>query len=74
MEPLIQGAAGMRMYDPALLARLREVTREVDTFLIADEVFTGYGRTGAMWACELAGIRPDFLCTAKGFTVTVLTN
>ncbi|MEC7523681.1 MAG: adenosylmethionine--8-amino-7-oxononanoate transaminase [Myxococcota bacterium] len=72
VEPLIQGAAGMRMYDPALLARLREVTREVDTFLIADEVFTGYGRTGAMWACELAGITPDFLCTAKGFTAGVL--
>lgn len=72
VEPLIQGAAGMRMYAPQLLARLREVTREVDTFLIADEVFTGYGRTGAMWACELAGITPDFLCTAKGFTAGVL--
>jgi adenosylmethionine-8-amino-7-oxononanoate aminotransferase len=72
VEPLVQGAAGMRMYPPALLARLREATRRADTLLIADEVFTGYGRTGAMWACDLAGVTPDLLCTAKGFTAGLL--
>jgi adenosylmethionine-8-amino-7-oxononanoate aminotransferase len=72
VEPLIQGAAGMLMYPPAVLRRLRELTTRVDTFLIADEVFTGYGRTGAMWACELANIAPDLLCTAKGFTAGIL--
>jgi adenosylmethionine-8-amino-7-oxononanoate aminotransferase len=72
VEPLLQGAAGMRMYEPALLRRLRDATHTADTFLIADEVFTGYGRTGRMWACELAGVVPDLLCTAKGFTAGVL--
>jgi adenosylmethionine-8-amino-7-oxononanoate aminotransferase len=72
VEPLIQGAAGMRMYPVEVLQRLREATSRADTFLIADEVFTGYGRTGAMWACELAGISPDIMCVAKGFTAGVL--
>lgn len=72
VEPLIQGAAGMRMHPPEVLRRLREITREVDTFLIADEVFTGYGRTGRMFACELAGITPDLMCLAKGFTAGIL--
>jgi len=72
VEPLLQGAAGMQMYDDSLLRALREKTREIDTFLIADEVFTGYGRTGAMWACDRAGVVPDLLCTAKGFTAGVL--
>ncbi len=62
----------MRTHPAALLRRLRAVTHEVDTLLIADEVFTGYGRTGAMWACELAGVAPDLLCVAKGFTAGVL--
>ena len=51
-----------------LLRRLREVTRAVDTFLICDEVFTGLGRTGAMWASTHADITPDLLCTAKGLS------
>ena len=72
VEPLLQGAAGMRTYPEELLVRLREATTAIDTFLIADEVFTGYGRTGAMWACERAGVVPDLLCTAKGFTAGVL--
>lgn len=72
VEPLIQGAAGMRMYDPALLRALYDATREADTLLIADEVFTGYGRTGQMWACDHAGITPDLLCLGKGFTAGVL--
>jgi adenosylmethionine-8-amino-7-oxononanoate aminotransferase len=72
VEPLVQGASGMRMHPPEVLRRLRESTRAIDTFLIADEVFTGYGRTGAMWACERAGITPDVMCIAKGFTAGIL--
>jgi adenosylmethionine-8-amino-7-oxononanoate aminotransferase len=72
VEPIVQGAAGMRMYPPKLLAALREETARADTFLIADEVFTGFGRTGPMWACDHAGITPDLLCTAKGLSGGVL--
>lgn len=72
VEPLIQGASGMRMHPPEVLRRIRAATSKIDTFLIADEVFTGYGRTGAMWACELAGVVPDLMCVAKGFTAGVL--
>ncbi len=72
VEPIVQGAAGMRMYRPEFLAALRDETRRADTFLIADEVFTGFGRTGPMWACEHAGIAPDLLCTAKGLSGGVL--
>jgi adenosylmethionine---8-amino-7-oxononanoate aminotransferase len=68
VEPAIQGAGGMRMPPPEVLRRLRALADELDTFLIADEVFTGYGRTGTMWGCDQAGISPDLLCTAKGFT------
>lgn len=68
VEPLIQGAAGMQMWPPELLVRLREATERADTFLIADEVFTGFGRTGAMWACDHAHITPDLLCTSKAFS------
>jgi len=68
VEPVVQGAAGMRMYSPSRLAALREATRRADTFLIADEVFTGFGRTGPMWACDHAEVAPDLLCTAKGLT------
>lgn len=68
VEPIIQGAAGMRMYAPKLLAALRDACDRVDTFLIADEVFTGIGRTGTMWACEHAAIAPDIVCTAKGLS------
>jgi adenosylmethionine-8-amino-7-oxononanoate aminotransferase len=67
VEPLVQGAAGMRMYPPEYLKRLREVTAECDVLLIVDEVFTGYGRTGRMWACEHAGITPDVMCLGKAF-------
>ncbi len=72
VEPVVQGAAGMRMYPAALLAALREETRRADTFLIADEVFTGFGRTGPMWASGHADITPDLLCTAKGLSGGVL--
>lgn len=72
VEPLIQGAAGMRMHPPEMLKRLRDATHAIDTFLIADEVFTGYGRTGRMFACEHASITPDLMCLAKGFTAGIL--
>ena len=68
VEPIVQGAAGMRIYDPAYLRAARELCDRHDVFLIADEVFAGYGRTGPMWACEHAGVVPDLLCTAKGFS------
>ena len=72
VEPVVQGAAGMRIWPPELLARLRHATERADTFLIADEVFTGYGRTGPMWACEHGGVTPDILCAAKGLSGGVL--
>ena len=68
LEPMVQGAAGMRVYDPALLRAAREIATRHDIFLVLDEVFTGYGRTGPMWAAEHASVTPDLLCTAKGFT------
>lgn len=68
LEPLVQGAAGMRIYDPGYLRLVRELCTEHDVFFVADEVFTGYGRTGKMWACDHAGVSPDLLCTAKGFS------
>lgn len=72
VEPLVQGASGMRMHPPSVLARLRELTAAVDTFLVADEVFVGYGRTGRMWACDHASVVPDLLCLGKGYTAGVL--
>jgi len=68
LEPLVQGADGMLMYDAAYLKRARELTERYGVLLIVDEVFTGYGRTGTFWACDRAGISPDLLCTAKGFS------
>jgi adenosylmethionine---8-amino-7-oxononanoate aminotransferase len=68
LEPVVQGAAGMWIHDPAYLRAARELCDRHDVLLIADEVFTGYGRSGPMWACQHAGIVPDLLCTAKGFS------
>ena len=68
VEPIAQGAVGMRFYAPEFLRALRDLTRQHDVFLVCDEVFTGYGRTGPFWASEHAGVAPDILCTAKGFT------
>jgi adenosylmethionine-8-amino-7-oxononanoate aminotransferase len=72
LEPVVQGAAGMRIYDPAYLRAARELCDSHEVLLVFDEVFTGYGRTGPMWACEHAGVAPDVLCTAKGLTGGVL--
>src|SRR5580704_7209223 len=68
LEPIVQGTAGMRVYDPAYLRRARALCDAHDVILVIDEVFTGYGRTGPMWACERAGGTPDILCLGKGFT------
>lgn len=68
VEPLVQGAAGMAMYHPIYLTRLRELCDEYEVHLIADEIAVGFGRTGTLFACEQAGIRPDFLCLSKGIT------
>ncbi len=67
VEPLVQGAAGMRTYAPGLLRELRAACTANDVLLVCDEVFTGYGRTGKMWACDHAGITPDVMCIGKTF-------
>jgi adenosylmethionine-8-amino-7-oxononanoate aminotransferase len=68
VEPLVLGAGGMRMYPPHLLAELKRIAEAHDSLLIADEVMTGWGRTGTLFVCEQAGITPDILCTSKGIT------
>lgn len=68
VEPLVQCAGGMRMYDPEYLRLLRAACTKYDVQLIADEIAVGFGRTGTMFACEQAGIRPDYLCLSKGIT------
>ncbi|HEY5791716.1 MAG TPA: adenosylmethionine--8-amino-7-oxononanoate transaminase [Chthoniobacterales bacterium] len=68
IEPLIQGAAGLRLWPKGMLAELRQLCDEADTFLILDEVMTGFGRTGTMFACEQEGVIPDFIALAKGLT------
>jgi adenosylmethionine-8-amino-7-oxononanoate aminotransferase len=68
LEPLVQGAAGMAMYSPIYMSRVRELCDRHGVHLIADEIAVGFGRTGTMFACEQAGIRPDFLCLSKGIT------
>jgi len=68
VEPLCQAAAGMRVYPAAYLQRLREACDRYGLLLIADEIAVGFGRTGAMFACGLAGIRPDIMAVGKGLT------
>jgi adenosylmethionine-8-amino-7-oxononanoate aminotransferase len=68
VEPLVQGAGGMLMHDASFLRSARRSTRELGLPLIADEVMTGFGRTGALFACQRAGIEPDLMCLAKGLT------
>ncbi|NNF83521.1 MAG: adenosylmethionine--8-amino-7-oxononanoate transaminase [Deltaproteobacteria bacterium] len=68
VEPLVQGAAGMLLMPEGYLARLRAVTRECDVLLVLDEVATGFGRTGTMFACEQEGVSPDIMAIAKGMT------
>ena len=68
VEPLVLGAGGMLMYPPAVLAELRRICAAHGVLFIADEVMTGWGRTGTMFACEQAGISPDIACYSKGLT------
>jgi adenosylmethionine-8-amino-7-oxononanoate aminotransferase len=68
VEPLVQCAGSMRMYDPVYLKLLRQACDKHRVHLIADEIATGFGRTGTMFACEQAGIAPDMLCLGKGLT------
>ena len=68
VEPLVQCAGNMRMYDPVYLRMLREACDRHGVHLIADEIAVGFGRTGKMFACNHAEIRPDFMCLSKGLT------
>ena len=68
VEPLVLGAGGMLMYRPEVLAQMREICTAHAVLFIADEVMTGWGRTGTMFACEQAGVLPDIVCYSKGLT------